>query len=139
MSRFKTAVAVGLTLIIGCGLAPMRADDTSGELGPFDVCASRAPAPDLRASPLNRSREQWVASSMIEMQTIKAGMTRRQLSRVFTTEGGISSPADRVYVYRDCGYFKVRVKFQPATASNESPDDRISSISEPFIQFAVYD
>lgn len=38
----------------------------------------------------DREHTQWIASVMDSIQTIKPGMTREDLSKVFTTEGGLS-------------------------------------------------
>src|SRR5579883_2073817 len=55
---------------------------------------------------------EWVAKSLKEMQTIKVGMTRGDLLKVFSEEGGISTRTQRQYAYRECPYIKVRVEFK---------------------------
>jgi hypothetical protein len=40
-----------------------------------------------RSKALNSQHTKWIAQSLREMQTIKAGMTRAQLTRVFTDRG----------------------------------------------------
>ena len=86
---------------------------------------------------------QWVESSLTEMESVKAGMKREELLRVFTTEGGISSPTQRRYVYRNCRLFKVDVQFQtqkdPAGRAVESPNDVITTISKPFLERTITD
>lgn len=83
---------------------------------------------------------QWVANAMKEMQTIKVGMTRRDLLRVFTTEGGLSTPASRQYVYRKCPYFKVQVEFELSDGkTTESPDDKIINLSKPYLEASISD
>ena len=81
----------------------------------------------------------WVAEALQRMLTVKPGMTRGDLLKVFTTEGGISSPWERTYVSRDCRYFKVDVKFQPVgerVTAEEDNRDVIGSISRPYLQFS---
>jgi hypothetical protein len=39
---------------------------------------------------------------MKEMQTVKVGMTRKDLLRVFVIEGGLSTGLRRTYAYRNC-------------------------------------
>jgi hypothetical protein len=83
------------------------------------------------------------------MQTIKPGMTRKELLLVFTTEGGLSTPLRRTFVSRDCPYFKVDVEFEavgrPSRDSDgrvtmvEGDQDRIIEISRPYLQFSVLD
>ena len=83
------------------------------------------------------------------METIKPGMTRQDLLRVFTTEGGLSNRWQRTYVSRDCPYFKVDVEFtllgnpdknsEGRVAPVEGPDDIIHKMSRPYLQFSVTD
>src|SRR5882672_6754324 len=56
---------------------------------------------------------EWIASSLKEIQKIKVGMTRGELLKVFTTEGGLSTRTSRTYVYQPCSYIKVDVEFEP--------------------------
>jgi hypothetical protein len=91
----------------------------------------------------------WVVESLKRMQALKSGMTRADLLRVFTTEGGLSTGLRRTYVYRGCPYFKVDVEFEavgrPASDGEgrvtlvESDADRIKTISRPYLQFSVAD
>jgi hypothetical protein len=73
----------------------------------------------------------------------KPGMRRKDLLKVFTTEGGLSTQTQRTYVYIECPYIKLTVHFK--ASSNESaeipddPDDIIESISQPYLQWGVYD
>jgi hypothetical protein len=86
---------------------------------------------------------EWVAQSLREIQTIKPGMTRAALMKVFFEEGGLSNRAQQRYAYRECPYFKVDVTFQavgaPADKLTKSPRDRISSISKPFLEWSIGD
>jgi hypothetical protein len=83
---------------------------------------------------------QWVANALKDMEAIKVGMTRRELLRVFTTEGGISTPSKRRYVYRSCPLFKVDVEFQVgAGRAEQSPDDLITGISKPYLERMILD
>jgi hypothetical protein len=97
----------------------------------------------------HQQHAQWVAESISVMQSVKPGMTRTDLLRVFTTEGGESTGLRRTYVYRQCPYFKVDVEFEavgrPARDSGgrvtlvESGADTIKTISRPYLQFSVAD
>src|SRR5262245_9875389 len=85
----------------------------------------------------------WVAGALERMKTIKAGMTRKELLTVFTTEGGLSTSTRRTFVSRDCPYFKVDVVFRAAgrperdvegrVTATEADGDVIVSISKPFV------
>jgi len=86
----------------------------------------------------------WVLQVLARIQTIKPGMTRADLLKVFTTEGGIFTREQRTYVSRDCKYFKVDVKFEAFSyvdligvdPSTYVPMglDVIREISRPYIQ-----
>jgi len=65
---------------------------------------------------------------------------------VFTTEGGLFTALRRTFVSRDCPFFKVDVTFRRASGSNRDPkwleeldSDVITSISRPYLQFAIMD
>ena len=102
----------------------------------------------LRVEPLPTStaydseQARWIGASLTEMQSIKPGMTRGALLKVFMEEGGISNRTWRRYVYRRCAYIKVDVEFSPVGDSKndgESPNDRITKISKPFLEWAIAD
>ena len=86
---------------------------------------------------------EWVAKSLKEMETIKVGMSRADLLRVFKEEGGISTRAWRRYAYRDCPYVKIDVEFEPVgeveDKVSQSPQDKIAKISKPFLEWSITD
>ena len=65
-------------------------------------------------------------------------MSRADLLKVFTEEGGLSTRTWRRYVYRECLYIKVDVEFEPAGNTEdklpERPTDKITKISKPFLE-----
>lgn len=80
----------------------------------------------------------WVSDSLKRMQTVQPGMTRADLLKVFTTEGGINTRNNRKYVSRDCLYFKVDVEFHASSPGfDEAADDVIVKISRPYLEFQV--
>jgi hypothetical protein len=91
----------------------------------------------------------WVGRALEQMETIKSGMTREDLVKTFTTEGGLSTGLHRTFVSRDCAYFKVDVEFKPVGRPNrdgdgrvtleEDPRDIIVKISRPYLQFSITD
>jgi len=141
---------VGLALTALCcvsGLSCSRAGE--GPLAP----RSAGPAPARSAiGPPARSADsaahtEWVETALKRMQTVRPGMTRGDLLKVFNDEGGISTREQRTYAYQDCPYFKVDVKFKAVKASpapkgpgpHESPADVIISISQPYLNWSVMD
>ena len=86
---------------------------------------------------------EWIQRSLREIETVKVGMTRADLLKVFTEEGGISTRTWRRYVYRNCPNIKVDVEFEAIDdAENkvvQSPKDRIVKISKPFLEWSIAD
>ena len=103
-------------------------------------------APDRKAT---TDHVAWVGQVLQRIETIKPGMTRRQLLTVFTTEGGFSSPLKRTFVARECPYFKVDVEFKAVGRPDRGSDGRMTTvedsrdmivrISKPYLQGSVID
>jgi len=76
-------------------------------------------------------------------------MTRADLLKVFTMEGGLSTGLNRTYVYRECPYIKVAVEFEPVGRPArdaagrltliEAGQDVIKKISKPYLEWPVID
>ena len=96
-----------------------------------------------------RSHVEWVADTLKSMNTVKPGMTRNDLLKVFTTEGGLSTALQRTFVSRECPYFKVDVEFEAVGRPNRDRDGRVTlkedshdiivKISKPYLAFIVTD
>jgi hypothetical protein len=109
------------------------------------TAAGQSPAKPLVADPaLTRSMEQVLK----DVSSVQSGMTRAELLRVFTTEGGLSTRDEQRYVYRRCPLIKVIVSFRrPADADDdwggapeeERAGDIIQSISKPFLDYPIMD
>lgn len=93
--------------------------------------------PDLK---IDREHTQSIDHVMRSIATLKPGMTRRDLLRVLTTEGGIFTRKKQRYVYRHCPYIKVEVDFSPLDAAQEpNPDDQVLKITQPFLEYSIMD
>ena len=79
---------------------------------------------------------QWVANVLAWISTIKPGMTRSDLLRVFTTEGGLSSRTRETYVLKQCPIIKVDVEF---SISGKEAEDKITQISRPYLDYGHSD
>jgi len=90
-------------------------------------------------SDVGREHTEWIAVALRATQTIKVGMTRSDLMKVFTTEGGLSTTLQRTYVYRECPYIKVDVKFAASSSHEELPTDKIVEVSRPYLAWSVMD
>lgn len=83
-----------------------------------------------------------IQSVIIETSSVQVGMTRADLLKVFTGEGGISNRTFRKYGYRGCPNIKVDVEFRPvgsAASLDENPEDVITMISKPYLEFMKAD
>jgi hypothetical protein len=94
---------------------------------------------------LQKSTEDPVLTKGVEralevISKLKPGMTRADVLKEFTTEGGISAPSWNHHVYKLCPYIKIDVKFDvPPGSDKELTTDQIVSISKPYLQFSIYD
>ena len=90
-----------------------------------------------------REHREWVAGVISSIQTIRPGMTRSDLSGLFTTEGGLSNRLHRVFVLKQCPYINVQIEFEAVGEEQnilvERLEDKIVKISDPFLQFSVMD
>jgi len=70
-------------------------------------------------------------------------MTRKELSSIFVEQGGgLWSRSQRAYVFRQCPYIKIDVKFAPVPKGgpfDEQPEDKIVEVSRPYLQYFVSD
>ena len=91
----------------------------------------------------NKDLTKQISVIITECQKIKPGMTRAELLKVFTTEGGLSSPKHRTFVYRGCPYIKVDVDFTLSELKQyeleERPADIIIKISKPYLDWSIGD
>ena len=100
------------------------------------------PLPDLEHT-------QWVGSVLRWTHDIKPGMTRNELLRVYTTEGGISTGTRRTYVLKGCSYIKVDVEFKAVGRPERDQEGRvtvaqdgrdiITNISRPYLEYSILD
>jgi len=77
----------------------------------------------------NDEHTKWIDGVMRTIQTIKRGMTRSDLAKVFVEEGGLSIRTQRKYVFRDCPHIKVDVVFTPSEDDKwtEKPEDIVKT------------
>ena len=102
-----------------------------------------------RVQSFHKDHVAWVGQVLKQMQTIKPGMTRTDLLRVFATEGGLSTALHRTFVNRDCPYFKVDVEFRAVGRASRDGDGRetpvegsqdiIVKISIPYVASGIVD
>jgi hypothetical protein len=88
--------------------------------------------------------DKWLGSSLEEVRTIKAGMTRDDLRKVFEQEGGLSTRTHERFVYRKSLLIHVDVEFEVVgslgdSENKESAHDVIRQISRPYLDNVVVD
>ena len=98
---------------------------------------------ERQASGFDEEHTEWIATALRSIQVIKVGMTRSELMKVFTTEGGLefksATTSQRTYVYRQCPYIKVDVKLPISGPYQDLPTDKITEISRPYLEWTVGD
>jgi hypothetical protein len=92
---------------------------------------------------VDKNLTKQISDVLTECQKIKPGMTRAELSKVFTTEGGLSTAKYRRFVYRGCPLIKVDVVFTLSDPKqdnlDERPTDIINTISKPYLELMIGD
>ena len=83
----------------------------------------------------------WIDKILTEAGTIRPGMSRRDLLKVFRGEGGLSARTQRTYVFKECPYIKVDAVFSVVGAPGltESDADQLVSISRPYLAYSIMD
>jgi hypothetical protein len=96
----------------------------------------------LRAGPRQNGSDNSQASCQIvrqaleETRRIKGGMTRREVEKYFTQDGGLQTREETRYLYRRCDYIKVDIEFKPSASVDRvvySPDDIVIQVSRPYL------
>jgi len=82
---------------------------------------------------------QWLYERYAEATSIKPGMSRADLLRVFKEDGGLQRiPATR-YLLKSCKMIKIEVEFDTeyGQAYKEKPDAdlKITKVSQPYLEY----
>jgi hypothetical protein len=77
---------------------------------------------------------------------IKAGMTRPEVEKHFTPDGGLQSfsttGSTTRYVYLKCEFIKINISFKSAVRGKQdlrSPDDVVENVSKPYLEYPMAD
>ena len=87
----------------------------------------------------------WLGERLQEANSIKVGMSRADLLKVFEITGGITFfPSEERFQLRSCPLIKVEVQYQhlKGTSHTNLPPDtdrKISVISRPFLDWSYQD
>jgi len=93
---------------------------------------------------LTEERTRWLGKILRQIQKVEPGTLRRDLFPMFIPEGGLSTRFRRTYVFAECNYVKVDIRFKAANLTNnalseEDPMDIVESISVPYLGWGVFD
>jgi len=84
------------------------------------------------------SHQQWLRERFQEAVSIKAGMNRADLLKLFAVEGGLNSIPPGRYVLRSCSLIHLDVTFDTPGGVNYQPvpdqDLKIKEVSHPYLQ-----
>ncbi|MFN2576973.1 MAG: hypothetical protein ABR607_04710 [Pyrinomonadaceae bacterium] len=91
----------------------------------------------------DQAHQQWLAERYKEAISIKAGMSRADLLKLFDEDGGLQTiPAGR-YVLKSSGLIQVEVKFDAEYGVDYKPmpdkDLKITNISRPYLERMAID
>src|ERR1700734_3334584 len=84
---------------------------------------------------IDQDHTRWIDHVIRSIATIKPGMTRRDLSTIFSVEGGLSTRTRRRYVYKRCAYIKVDVEFSRADV-DASQDPTIENLDDKIVKIS---
>ena len=108
--------------------------------------ASALGAGALRFGPAaeDEDRRRWLAERYAESVSVRPGMSRRELRRLFRPDGGLQTIPSSRYVLKSCAMVKVEVRFElPEGASREDFRDeneridaqmKIAEVSKPYLE-----
>jgi len=86
------------------------------------------------------NHDKWLQERYVEATSIKEGMTRADLLKVFRMDGGLQLHLPTRYVLKSSNLIKVDVEFDAMGGSEENlrsvPDDKlnIKRISKPYVE-----
>jgi hypothetical protein len=100
------------------------------------MCASGIQS-DEQTSADGQKHSEWLGSVLKEIETIKVGMTRSDLTAVFNPEAGPPARQERTYIHKRCPFIRIDVRF--AAVGNEKDntferkEDKITWMSRPYL------
>ena len=71
----------------------------------------------------DRNHDQWLQERYFEATSIKEGMTRAELLKIFRMDGGLQTLLPTRYVLKSSSLIKVDVEFDVPTGSKVIPED----------------
>ena len=89
--------------------------------------------------PDEKAHQQWLEARYQEATSIQPGMTRSDLLKLFTEDGGFrggSRDSGGGYVLKSCDLIKIEVKFEKSAGDSPAPKDelKIAEVSKPYLE-----
>jgi len=83
--------------------------------------------------PEDKAHCEWLAKIIKQIETIKAGMSRRDVEKILVQDvAGFTNPKAMRYQHPACSYIKLDLEFELA-ASGDRKDDKITKRSDPLL------
>src|SRR5262249_40348441 len=82
----------------------------------------------------------WLGEQLKQLLSIKPGVTRAEVRKFMTTDGGVYDRAERTYMGKECTYCKVHITFRLVGAAEndgESANDIVEAVSTPYLGFDI--
>jgi hypothetical protein len=96
-------------------------------------CAGGAIAAEPDGQTEDKAHCEWLAKIIKQIETIKAGMSRRDVEKILVEDvAGFSNPKAMRYQHPACSYIKLDLEFELA-ASDDRKDDKITKRSDPLL------
>ena len=108
----------------------------------LSVCAGQG---NDEQEKIKLERRAWVQQCLTDFKSVKTGMTRVEVETKLRIDGGLQGVSPVRYIHPDCDYFKIDVEFEfKRDEKNQnrailSPEDKVKTVSRPYIDFPVFD
>jgi hypothetical protein len=96
--------------------------------------------PDTRNPQPDAEHAKWVETCLKDFQSIKVGMTRGEIEKKLSEDGGLQSASPVRFIHPACASFKIDVEFDikrdPADQGRavSGKEDKATKISKPYIE-----
>ena len=91
----------------------------------------------------SQTSKKWLQDRYEEATSVKVGMSREDLLKVFDQDGGLDTIPARRYTLRSCSMIKIDVEFDTQYgvryAKKPDPELKITNVSKPYLEYASLD
>ena len=106
------------------------------------LCAAQQPSNVQQ--PSRQDQLEALIKEVLEVAgNLKEGSIRSEVERDFTLDGGIQFRGTSRYMFKKCHFIKIEVTFskdeRAGTWIDGSPEDRVVTVSKPYLEYPVMD